>query len=70
MGKKEKGGDFLLTFSSLLLLLFLLLSDGLRLSVRNVAVGATVRIVITQIFSVPKKALFRRGATVELRPAF
>jgi alpha-L-arabinofuranosidase len=30
----------------------------------------TVRLVITQIFCVPREALLRRGATVELRPAF
>ena len=30
----------------------------------------TVRIVITQIFSVPNESLLRRGATVEIRPAF
>jgi hypothetical protein len=30
----------------------------------------TLWLVITQVFSVPKEALLRRGATVELRPAF
>jgi hypothetical protein len=30
----------------------------------------TVRLVITQIFCVPRKAILSRGATVELRPAF
>jgi hypothetical protein len=30
----------------------------------------TVRLVITQIFCAPWEALLRRGATVEIRPAF
>ena len=45
-------------------------SERVAIAFTELGGSPIVRLVITQIFCVPREALPRRGATVEIRPAF